>query len=146
VRFLVEVKTVDGSLPGSLGASCFPRVFSAPAVSVSVSAVQSGWKNLRVNIAFGGSLKAVDARTGLVDFMAVCEVLGIVVLQKLHDIQISTKLAFVSSISGIPVMGRTPSWLHSSLPLVLMFRTAVRLCTAGRQTSSAPSSPNGSWP
>lgn len=53
-------------------------VFSAPMVSVTMSVVLRGVKKLRVNIACGGSLIAVDAGTGVVDFLAVCKVpLGI---------------------------------------------------------------------
>jgi hypothetical protein len=36
--------------------------------------------------------------------------------------------------------------VHSSSPLVLLFRTALHTSEAGRQTSPIPHSPNGSWP
>jgi hypothetical protein len=49
-------------------------VFSAPAVSVSTPGVLRGAKNLRVDTAFGGSLKAMDIGTVLVEFLADCEV------------------------------------------------------------------------
>jgi hypothetical protein len=38
------------------------------------SAVLRGANTLRVNTAFGGSFTAVDVGTGLVKFLAVCEV------------------------------------------------------------------------
>jgi hypothetical protein len=47
-------------------------VFSAPTVSVPVSLVLRCAKKLRVNTAFGGSLKPPDVGTGLVDFLGVC--------------------------------------------------------------------------
>jgi hypothetical protein len=74
MRFVVDVITISGSLPGFLGASCSGSVFSALAVSVSMSVVLLGAKNLQVNTAIGGSLTAADAGTGLVDFLAVNEV------------------------------------------------------------------------
>jgi hypothetical protein len=54
-----------------LGASCSGTVFSAPVVSVSMSLVLRGAKKLRVDTAFGGSLRAVDIEIDLVDFLAV---------------------------------------------------------------------------
>jgi hypothetical protein len=75
MRFVVEVITICGGLPDFLGASCSGNVFSAPAVSVSMSVVLRGAKKLRINTAFGGSLTATDVGTGLVDFLAVCKVL-----------------------------------------------------------------------
>jgi hypothetical protein len=74
VRFVVEVITIGDGLPDFLGASCFGSAFSASVVSVSMAVVHKGAKKLRVNTAFGGSLTTTDVRTGLVDFLAVCEV------------------------------------------------------------------------
>jgi hypothetical protein len=65
MRVVVEVITIGGGLPGSLGASC-----SASVASMSVDPF--GAKKLR---AFGGSLTAADVGTCLVDFFAVCDVL-----------------------------------------------------------------------
>jgi hypothetical protein len=73
--FVVEDIITDGGLPHFLGASCSGSVFSASLVSVSMSIVLRGAKKLRVNTAFGGSLKSADDGTCLVDFLAVCEVL-----------------------------------------------------------------------
>jgi hypothetical protein len=42
IRFIVEVITVGGGLPGFLGASCSGNAFSAPVVSVSMTAVTRG--------------------------------------------------------------------------------------------------------
>jgi hypothetical protein len=50
-------------------------VFSAPVVSVSMSVVQRGAKNLRVETDFGGSSTGSDVATGLVELLVVCEVL-----------------------------------------------------------------------
>jgi hypothetical protein len=74
MKFAVEVITIGGSLPGFLGASCSGSAFYAPVVSVSMSVVLRGAKNLRVDIALGGSLTAPDVGTSLVDFFADCEV------------------------------------------------------------------------
>jgi hypothetical protein len=54
----------ESLLPGS--------AFSAPLVSVSLSVVLRGLKNLRVNTALGGSSTTADFVTGLVDFLAAC--------------------------------------------------------------------------
>jgi hypothetical protein len=78
MRFVVEVITKGGGLPGFLGASCSGNVFSASVfsvVSVSMSAVQRGTRELQFNTNFGGSLTAVDIWTDLVNFLAVCKVL-----------------------------------------------------------------------
>jgi hypothetical protein len=75
IRFVVEVIIIGGSLPGFLGASRSDSVFSAPIVSVPISVVLKGAKKLRVNTAFGGSLRAADVGTGSVNFLALCEVL-----------------------------------------------------------------------
>jgi hypothetical protein len=71
MRFVVDVITIGSSVPDYLGACCCG---SAPVVSVSMSVVLRGAQKLRVNAAFGGSLTAADVGTGLVDFLAVCEV------------------------------------------------------------------------
>jgi hypothetical protein len=42
---------------------------------VSMSVVLRGAKKLRVSTAFAGNMTAVDVKTGLVYFMAVCEAL-----------------------------------------------------------------------
>jgi hypothetical protein len=75
MRFLVEAFTVGGGLPDFLGCSCYGSVFLAPVISVLMSVVLRDAKKLRVNLAFGGSLTAAGVGTGLVDFLAVCEVL-----------------------------------------------------------------------
>jgi hypothetical protein len=69
-----EVISILGGLPGFLGASYSDTVFSAPVVSISMLVLRDG-KKLRVNTDFGDSLTAADFGTGLVDFLAVCEVL-----------------------------------------------------------------------
>jgi hypothetical protein len=74
MRFVVEAITIGGALPDFLGASCSGSAFSAPVVSVSMPVVLRGGKKLRVNTTFGVSLTAADVGTGLVDFLAVCEV------------------------------------------------------------------------
>jgi hypothetical protein len=63
MRFVVDVITICGGLPDFLGASCSASSFSTSVVSVSMSLVRRGTKNLRVNIAFGGSLTTVDIGT-----------------------------------------------------------------------------------
>lgn len=55
-------------------------MFSAPAVSVSMSVVLRGTKKLRVNTDIEGSLANANVGTGLVDRLAVCEVLPLVSL------------------------------------------------------------------
>jgi hypothetical protein len=74
MRFVVEVIITGGGLPGLLGVSCSGSAFSVTVVSVSMSVVLRGAKKLQVNTAFGGSLTDTDVGTGLVDFLAVCEV------------------------------------------------------------------------
>jgi hypothetical protein len=74
MRFVVEVIIIGGSLPDFLGAFCSGNVFCAPVVSMSMSVVLRGAKKLRDNTAFGGSLTVADVGTGLVDFLALCEV------------------------------------------------------------------------
>jgi hypothetical protein len=71
----LDVITIGGGLLGVLGVSCSGTVFSVPVVSVFMSVVVRDEKRLRVITAFGGSWRPVDAGTGLVDFLAVCEVL-----------------------------------------------------------------------
>jgi hypothetical protein len=70
--FVVEVIIIGGGLPDFLEASFSSRVFSAPAVSVSMPVVLRGAKQLRVDIAFGGSLKTADIGTVLVECLADC--------------------------------------------------------------------------
>jgi hypothetical protein len=67
MRFVVEVIIIDGGLPDFLGASCSGSVYSAPAVSVSMSVVLRDAKKLRLITAFGGSLTA--AVVSLLDFL-----------------------------------------------------------------------------
>jgi hypothetical protein len=83
MRFVVEVITIGGGLPGLLGASSFGSAFSEPVVSVSLSVVLRGAKKLRFNTDFGGSLTAADVWNGLVDFLAVCEVSSDICLLRL---------------------------------------------------------------
>jgi hypothetical protein len=59
MKFVVEVITIVGGVPGFMGASSSGSVFFGPVVSVSMSVVLRGAKKLLVNTAFGGSLKAV---------------------------------------------------------------------------------------
>jgi hypothetical protein len=66
---VVEVVTIGGGLH----VFCSGSKFSAPVVSVSMSVVLRGAKKLRVNIAFGGSLIAMDVGTGLFDFLPLSE-------------------------------------------------------------------------
>jgi hypothetical protein len=54
-----------------------------------MSIVLTGAKKLHVNTDFGGSLTAVDVRTGLVYFMVVCKVLLVVYLASLYVIEVS---------------------------------------------------------
>jgi hypothetical protein len=68
MRFVVEVFTIGGGLPDILGVPCSGSV-------LCMSVVLRGAKELRVNTAFGGCLTAADVGTGLVDFLALCEVL-----------------------------------------------------------------------
>jgi hypothetical protein len=72
--FVVDVTTTGGGLPNVMGVSCSGSAFSAPLVSVSMPVVLRGVKKLRGNTDLGGSLIAEDVVTGLVDFLAVCEV------------------------------------------------------------------------
>jgi hypothetical protein len=65
MRFVVEVITIGGGLPDLLGASC----------SSSLHVHVSTPGRCKESAAFGGSLAAVDVRTGLVNFLALCEVL-----------------------------------------------------------------------
>jgi hypothetical protein len=69
---VVEVMTVDGGLPGFLGASCSDSAFSTPVVSVSMSVVLRGAKKLQAGTAFGCSFTAADVGTELVDLLAAC--------------------------------------------------------------------------
>jgi hypothetical protein len=73
-RFPVEVIIIGGGQPDFLGASCSGSAFSAPGVSASMSVILRDAKKLRIKAAFGGSLAAADDGTGLVDYLAVCEV------------------------------------------------------------------------
>jgi hypothetical protein len=79
MRFVIKVVSIGGGPPDFLGASCSSSVFSAPEVFVSISVVLRGAKNLQVNADFGGNLTAADDGTGLVDLLAVCDFLEIVV-------------------------------------------------------------------
>jgi hypothetical protein len=110
MRLVVEVITIGGSLPGFLGASCSGSVYSAPVVSMSMSVVLRGMKKLQVNTDFGGSLTAVDVGTGLVYFLAVCEV-----LLEIHSLRLFTAplcpscaLTFRKAFSSFSVTAYTP--------------------------------------
>jgi hypothetical protein len=65
---------ICGDVRDFLGASCSGSVFSVPVVAVSMSVVLRGARKLRIKTTFGGSLKAADDGTCLVDFLADCEV------------------------------------------------------------------------
>jgi hypothetical protein len=52
MRFVVEVITIGGGLPGFLETSCPGSVFSASVFSVSMSLVLRGAKELQVGTAF----------------------------------------------------------------------------------------------
>lgn len=70
-----KVIIIAGGLPGFLGACFSDRVSSALIVSVSMTVVLRGVKNLRVNVAFEGSLTAAGVGTGLSHFLVVSSVL-----------------------------------------------------------------------
>jgi hypothetical protein len=76
--------TIGGGLPDFLGVPYSGSVFSASSVSLSMSVVLRGAKKLQVNIAFGGSLTAVDVGTALIEFLAACEVLLDICLLRLY--------------------------------------------------------------
>jgi hypothetical protein len=68
---VVEVITIDGGLADFLAAVSSGSAFSAPVVSMSMSADLRGAKRLRVNTASGRSLTNADVGTGCVDFLPV---------------------------------------------------------------------------
>jgi hypothetical protein len=66
-----------------------------------------------------------------------------------HDTENSTMPVSVSSISGTQILGRPPSCVHSSSPLLcffFFFPHSAATTAAGRQTLPLPVSPNGRWP
>jgi hypothetical protein len=76
MRFVVQVIIIGCGIPDFLRSSCSGSVFSALVVSVSMSvALLRSAKKLLANTDFGTSLTTADVGTGLVDFLAVCEVL-----------------------------------------------------------------------
>jgi hypothetical protein len=97
MRFVVEVIITGGSLLGFLGASCTGSAFCASVVSVSMSAVLRGANKLRINTDLGGSLTAAGVGTGLVDFLAVCEVLLEIFLLRLFISWMSSSCAVDST-------------------------------------------------
>jgi hypothetical protein len=81
---VAEVIIIGGGLPDFLRTSYSDSACSAPVVSVSMLVVLRGAKKLRAVTAFGGSLRAAGVETGLVDFVAVCEVLLEICLLSLY--------------------------------------------------------------
>jgi hypothetical protein len=79
---VVEVIAIGGGLP-DLWEPLAPGV--DPVVSVSMPVLPRGAKKLRVDTASGGSLKATDMGTVLVEFLADCQV-----LTKLHLLRFFT--------------------------------------------------------
>jgi hypothetical protein len=115
MKFLVEVITIGGGLPGSFSKPPTPVVFSTPIVSVSMSVVQRSAGKAHINIASGGILTAADIGIDFFDFCAVCEVLLEICLLRLFISWKSSSWA-VDYTEGLVTAPLFPSY-------VLTFRT-----------------------
>jgi hypothetical protein len=123
--FVVEVITIGGDLPSFLEPPA-PVVFSTLVVSVSMSVVLRGARNLRVNTAFGGSLTAADTGTGLVDFLAFYEVLLEICLLRLFTSWRSSSWAVDSTRGGPSRKPRFQEFLYCCITCSLSRKCVYR--------------------